>query len=260
MHNNFELLESKCKKYHLKKMLKIILPIAFILLVSIISLLFVFEDEKKLEQIKTNNTKKQKIEEEVEDIFNKRVPIQDKAAVEIIEPDIFEEDIKITKIEDVEYNLHLYSYKPLNKKRDKTIYKAPSQNKIVEKKIINKKVNQESKLIVKPKDNSFSIVLKNLDSTDKMIEVYNKEKTYSIALKIAKLFYEKKDYKESLNWSRKANTIDSRAEEAWLIYAKSEYALGNDKRAKAILKIYINNSNSKKAKSLLISWTKGIQK
>ena len=270
MHNNFEVLEAKCKKYHLKKILKILLPIGFLFLVVTIGLFFFFTNEKKLIKVEQNELKKDTIKIEKGDVgifknTNEQKQLKSIASVKeqekkIEEPDIFQDSL--IKREDIEYDLHLYSYNLLNKKREKVIRKVPLQKKKVIKKQEISKIPKVKKVIIeqskpKVKNNSFSIVLKNLDSTDKMIELYNKEKTYPIALKISKLFYKQKNYKKALLWSKKANNIDSRAEESWLIYAKSEYALGHIKRAKGILKVYVNNSNSKEAKALLISWIKG---
>lgn len=260
MHNNFELLESKCKRYHLKKILKIALPVTLLFVVSIIGLFSFFTDEKELVIVKKEEIKTPTIVKIIDDadIFEE---VKEKEKEK--EPDIFQQvEEEVIKREDVPYDLHLYSYNLLNKKRDKVIHRVSSKRKIIAKEQrIHKvtKVKKISKKEIEPKvrNNSFSIVLKNLNSTDKMIEVYKKEKTYSIALKIAKLFYKQKKYKEAVIWSKKANNIDSRAEEAWLVYAKGEYALGHEKRAKGILKVYVNNSNSEEAKSLLISWLKG---
>ena len=266
MHNNFDVLHSKCKRYHLKKLLKLVVPITILGLVIVVSLLYPFKNSEDVKRVEIDIPKAA----EDADIFidvKESIPKKTKPSVEEIiveEPDIFQETKKDSKqkIEDVEYNLHLYSYNLLNKKREKIIHRKIVKKKNIEhksKEIKQKVIEKVHKIESKPKDTdkSFSIVLKNINSTDKMIEVYNREQTYSIALKIAKLFFKQKKYKDALAWSKKANNINSREEEAWLIYAKSEYALGHEKRAKAVLKIYINNSNSKKANSLLISWLKG---
>ncbi len=266
MHNSFEVLESKCKKYHMKKMLRIAVPV-LVFLAGIVGIIFyLFSDNKQVEKIEHKKVKEKTlvVEDDVDIFQDKKIETKEVKPLKKEEPivQVKKENKKKTKYKDVEYNLHMYSYNLLDRKKDNIIHKQPishvkSVSNVVKKEIkrdITPKINLNKK--IEPKNNSFSIVLKNLDSTEKMIKIYNEEKTYSIALKIAKLFYKQKDYKKAVIWSKKANSIEPREEEAWLVYAKSEYALGHKKRAKAILKIYINNSNSQKAKELLVSWIK----
>jgi len=76
--------------------------------------------------------------------------------------------------------------------------------------------------------------VKEVQDLDALIRQYEKYPRYVTALKIANLYYEKKDYENAALWARKANLIDRDDEDAWVLYAKSEYALGNRERAKRI--------------------------
>ncbi|MEA1955104.1 MAG: hypothetical protein U9N02_01255 [Campylobacterota bacterium] len=222
MYNNFEILEAKCKKYYMKKALKIVLPVGFVLIVALVSIILSSDDKKDNAVVKPVE---KKIEEKIEKIVKKK--------------EIKKEE-KIIK--DVEYDLHLYSYNLLNKKQE----------------VIPKKPLVKAKPIVKTevKKEPFSLSLKKINSVDEMIKIYNKEKKYSLAVKIADTFYKQKNYKKSLEWSKKANVLNPKKVEAWLLYAKSEYEQGNKVRAQNILRVYIKNSNSKEAKELLIAWIK----
>jgi len=91
-------------------------------------------------------------------------------------------------------------------------------------------------------------------SLDNWIEKYNKKKSYALAIYIAKQYYFESDYKNSGIWAKRANQLDRNKEEAWLYYAKSVYALGDSKKAKRILNIYLQYKDSNKAELLLSEW------
>ena len=255
MHNNFEVLEAKCRRYHLKKILKIVVPIVAIIGVVMV-VLFLFPSEKKAPlKTKKIELKSKSLVVDDADIFESIAEKKQKTKIEKKniqakeELDIFQKSQP--KRADIKYDLNPYQYEISHYKKDTNVNTHKASHK--ERKIVKKPKPKK----LEEKKSSFSMVLKNLNTTDKMIKAYSNEKSYPIALKIAKLFYEQKRYKESSQWSKRANDIDSRAEEAWLIYAKSEYGLGHIKRAKGILKVYVNNTNSQKANSLLMSWIKG---
>ncbi len=98
------------------------------------------------------------------------------------------------------------------------------------------------------------VQVKEVQDIDALIRQYEKFPKYATALKIARLYYEKKDYENSALWARKANLNDRDDEEAWVLYAKSEYALGNKDRARRILRLYLDYRESVKARTLLLSW------
>lgn len=78
--------------------------------------------------------------------------------------------------------------------------------------------------------------------------------TYKDALRIANIYYDKKDYKNATSWAKKANQLDREQEEAWILFAKSQYANGNRKDAKAVLKLFLDYKASQKAQLLLDRW------
>jgi len=232
MYNNFEILEAKCKKYYMRKMLKIALPVGFIFLVIVASILDLFLSTKeKKDKVVVKHTQK-----EIEIIDE--LPKKEKVKI------IVKQEKKVIK--DVQYDLHLYSSDLLKKSKNHPVKKHSVKQKQAVKKIQK----------TEPKQEKFSLSLKRVNSVNDMIKIYNKEKRYSLALKIAKHFYKQKNYKKSLKWSKKANTLNPKASEAWLIYAKSEYEQGNKVRAENILRVYIKNSGSKEAKELLVAWIK----
>ncbi len=247
MYNRFETLQEKCKKYYIQRTVRIVLPIVIILTAFIFSYNF-FTSLDNQENINIQEiNKKQIITKTIKEETKIESKIEKKDLIVEQKPKINEDAIpKKPKriIKDVEYDLEMYSYNLLNKKRES---ETPRYT------VITKTKTQEKKEDKQP----FSISLKQLSSTDDLIKSFNKESTYLKALRIAESFYEKKDYENSLLWSKKANKLNSKDSKAWLLYAKSEYAGGNRQRAKDILKMYIKSSNSQDAKELLISWIEG---
>ncbi len=98
--------------------------------------------------------------------------------------------------------------------------------------------------------------IKEVQDLDTLIRQYEKYPRYGTAMKIASIYYERSDYENAALWARKANLIDRDNEEAWILYAKSEYALGHRERAKRILRLYLDYRDSVKARTLLLSWRK----
>lgn len=74
---------------------------------------------------------------------------------------------------------------------------------------------------------------------------------------IARYHYEHGNYNEAYNYALKTNSISSTMEESWLIFAKSLVKLGKNDQAKKTLQLYISQSNSENAKSLLYSIQQG---
>jgi tetratricopeptide (TPR) repeat protein len=102
------------------------------------------------------------------------------------------------------------------------------------------------------------VLLQVRDVTDvaALEKQFEKSPRYATALKIGKLYYDQKRYEKASEWARKANLIDRDDEAAWILYAKSEYALGHKERAKRILKLFLEYKDSIRARTLLISWSK----
>lgn len=91
-------------------------------------------------------------------------------------------------------------------------------------------------------------------SLEAWIEKYNQKRSYTLAITIAKQYYFDNDFNQSSIWSKRANQLDRDKEEAWLYYAKSVHAMGDEAKAKKILNIYLQYKESAKAEMLLVEW------
>jgi tetratricopeptide (TPR) repeat protein len=88
----------------------------------------------------------------------------------------------------------------------------------------------------------------------KLEKIYAEHKNYATAIKLAKNYYEKGDYKQSLHWAKEANHLDRKKEQSWIIYAKSLYALGKKKQAIEMLTLYKRFASSATIENLLRKW------
>jgi len=226
MHNSFENLQKRCKRYKLKKRVIIITPI--IAIVAMVVLYSSIDEKPKVVKKEIHKIKK---------VVTKPVSVK----------------------KDVEYSLKVdTTYVPKNKAV--TIYedyvepvKKPKPVKKVRSKEPKNK-NITDYYVDKRYEKPLSISVTKLNSIEQMITLYNKEKNYDLALKIAQNYYNSQKYTKALTWAKKANILDRKDDGAWILYAKSEYAKGNHKRAIKILNLYLTNANSNKASMLLSTW------
>ncbi len=84
-----------------------------------------------------------------------------------------------------------------------------------------------------------------------MKEKYADSHSSRDALLLAKAFYNKGSYSEAEEWALKANKINSKLEESWLMFAKSKAKMGKRQEAINILAKYYTKSKSAKAKALI---------
>jgi tetratricopeptide (TPR) repeat protein len=164
----------------------------------------------------------------------------------------------------------IYNYQAMPKKENfvpHVMVKAVSRQiikpiknfkKIEQKQELKPKLEQDipKKRLVKKREHNHTVISSGEVTLVKLQEIFAKRHTYDIAIKIAKKYFKKHNYKQSLVWAKKANSLNKEDEASWMLYAKSRYALGNVKSAKEILHFYLNYKNSKKAKLLLEKWNK----
>ena len=73
----------------------------------------------------------------------------------------------------------------------------------------------------------------------------------TIALELAKLNFNKNNFKEAIKWSLAANDIDNSLEESWIIFAKSKYKLKQKDDAIKALNEYNKNLNKASINTLI---------
>lgn len=102
-----------------------------------------------------------------------------------------------------------------------------------------------------------------LNRNDSKLDIESIERRFketsnpSLGLFIARYHYDHGNYSEAYNFSLKTNTLNSKIEESWIIFSKSLVKLGKVDQAKKTLQLYISESHSEGARSLLDSIERG---
>jgi len=121
-----------------------------------------------------------------------------------------------------------------------------------------KRVEKQSSHRIPEKRETSSEAKKLLQSESfdpvKVEKLFEKRKSYDLALELARYYLRNKEYKKALLWAKRANTLDKESEEAWILYARSLYRLGKREKAKRVLRIYLEYKESKKIEELLKRW------
>lgn len=115
--------------------------------------------------------------------------------------------------------------------------------------------------VVSPPTNEKSLSLNHNNETKLDIESverrFKDSSNPSLGLFIARYHYDHGNYSEAYNFALKINSINNRIDESWIIFSKSLVKLGNVEQAKKTLRLYISESNSDSARSLLDSIERG---
>lgn len=83
-----------------------------------------------------------------------------------------------------------------------------------------------------------------------LIDNYEFDQTYENAMKITRHYFASQDYPNAIQWSLKANQLDSADDESWLIFAKASIAVGEGEQAKKALQTYLQKRDSIRVRQL----------
>jgi tetratricopeptide (TPR) repeat protein len=129
---------------------------------------------------------------------------------------------------------------------------------VIQQKKQPKKVRKKERVLNSSSDNEITTPIEAVKAKKANVEelqkLFAKRHSYNLAIKIAREFFSKREYNEALEWAKKANKLNRNEEEAWILYAKSLYALGKKEQAKRILRLYLEYANSSEAQKLLREW------
>ncbi len=165
-------------------------------------------------------------------------------------------------------NKSLNNVKSVNKTSNST-YK-PKLNKIEIKKQkfehSSTKVTKNQQILLPDLSFEFPKTLKTLKQKLKQEKIKNKNEiskkkssflnsgvlpSYKECIRLAKKFYNKKDYENALKWAKNANIQNNKKEDSWIITALSLYKMGKKEEAVKVLRIYYNYNKSEKIKKIL---------
>jgi len=127
----------------------------------------------------------------------------------------------------------------------------------------NEAAPQAAEAPVQKTTNASKAVTININRYETKVDIAELQKRFketsnpNLGLFIARDAYKRGDYTEAYNYALKTNAINSHLDESWLIFAKSLVKIGKTDQAKKTLQLYISNSNSESARSLLDSIERG---
>ncbi|MDR3177786.1 MAG: CDC27 family protein [Campylobacteraceae bacterium] len=95
-----------------------------------------------------------------------------------------------------------------------------------------------------PEEKKIIIETNSIQNINELIKKFENTNNIIFANMISEEFYEKKNYKKSLEFALKANEIDSKNELSWIMFAKSQVKLGKKDDAIKALEVFIKTSKS----------------
>ena len=286
---DFDLLEKRCKRYHLKKYFLILLPFVVFIL-AIVSYIVFFHKVQAISPIQKSKVEKQVSKHAV--IKKKKVPISSSLSKNIgsnkcyslqffvaTEAGIMYLHFKEEKLKQLGFDCYIHKEMSLlhlqcNDTEDKNnllaskelankyklnfiIKRVPCMHK--KEKLKKSKKITKAEIVTKvdsPVEVKDTFILQSQKfNVANLKKLFQQRQSYNLALKIARFYYNAKDYTNAIEWAKKSNSIDKTDATSWIIYAKSLYNLGNKEKAKKILHIYLQFENSKQVNEILSNWS-----
>ena len=105
-----------------------------------------------------------------------------------------------------------------------------------------------------PKKVKIHFKVKEVKSEDALLQKFQNDGDFKSAQSLASLYFKKKRFAKSIYWSKKASKLNAKEPLAWLVYAKSKYALGKKEEAIKSLELYLDYFSSDEIRKLLDSY------
>ncbi|MBL4730730.1 MAG: hypothetical protein JKY28_05130 [Sulfurimonas sp.] len=89
------------------------------------------------------------------------------------------------------------------------------------------------------------------EDIEHVVKRFKKSNNPALSLFVAKKYYELENYNQAYNYALITNELNNDIEESWIIFIKSLVKLDKKDKAREVLKKYISNTHSQRAKILL---------
>lgn len=236
MSNRLQKLHSQCRNYHLKRALKAFG--LFAVLVSLpFSLYYIYEDFSEQAPQQTPIAAVQAEAKEAAALLKEQGDEKKTVSPSYLNP-VFADDVE----------------KAVEKIQQKQAAIVPPAIPLPQEKYLLQVSEKISQAPQKSTEKVYFSAVNEDKPLEEWVQKYNSKKSYAIAIYISKQYYFDKDYKNAGIWAKRANQLDRNKEDAWLLYAKSVYALGDKEKAKKILKVFLQYKDSAKTELLLSEW------
>jgi tetratricopeptide (TPR) repeat protein len=265
-------IERKWSEYNKKRYLKLTIYIVPLVLLLLIAGIFTFFDESNIQEMGQATVKKAQTEKK----HNKNETFSSKPSAKLstsntassIKAGQLEERIEQKFIKPKIKKVAMQSKNALEAKVTRTRKRVYISKKIKphEPKITATKVKKIEKRVVKMKQETPKEIVKYKPKEKKSSSInetirfltqrFNEHQSYEDALRIAEAYYDLKKYKKAIKWAVEANTINPSDDKSWILFAKSEMAIGKKNEAIKVLRAYLDSYYSKEAKILLQRYLK----
>ncbi|MDR2635609.1 MAG: CDC27 family protein [Campylobacteraceae bacterium] len=99
-------------------------------------------------------------------------------------------------------------------------------------------------IIKPPVENKIFIETNDIQNIEELIKKFESSNNVIFATMICEEYFDRKNYKKSLEWALRANEVDSQNELSWIMFAKSQVKLGKIDDAIRALEIFTNYDKS----------------
>jgi tetratricopeptide (TPR) repeat protein len=93
-------------------------------------------------------------------------------------------------------------------------------------------------IIAPPVENKIFIETNDIQNIEELIKKFEASNNIVFATMISEEYFDRKDYKKSLEWALRANELDSQNELSWIMFARNQVKLGKREDAIRALEIY----------------------
>jgi tetratricopeptide (TPR) repeat protein len=118
--------------------------------------------------------------------------------------------------------------------------------------IVEERLPKMQELIKPPVENKIIIETNDIQNIEELIKKFENSNNIVFATMVSEEYFDRKNYKKSLEWSLRANEIDSQNELSWIMFAKSQVRLGKIDDAIRALEIYTNYAKDAKSAANLL--------
>ena len=236
---NINELENRWLHYKIKSYLLPTIVICIIIILSIVLFMLTRDKEETKENIQVPVLKEKIKSTQIKPIDNNK------------EKFISNNKMTLSPSLDFVRTMQVNSPKYYTQQKQKTISKKENNNKSIVKKKKEVIVVKKQKVEI-VKENLIKIKRQNTqEDIQHVISRFKKSNNPALSLFVAKKYYEMGNYNQAYNYALITNEINKDIEDSWIIFGKSLYMLGKKDKAIHILKKYIKQSHSQKAKITL---------
>jgi len=196
----------------------------------------IIKNEKNITKLKQkeNNISKTNIKKDLK---------KDKLSLNPILPKIpiteFETKQKEKKKKNIQEHKKVVKSKKIEKKVEQKIEKSKPKKEIQKPKAIVKVKSKPKPQIIIKEEKKPLIIKKRKVGLVELIDLFNQNKNYNLAIKIAKIYLEREDYSETIRWCKIANKINPSDYQSWFIFSKTLIQLRKINKATEVLHTYL---------------------